>query len=185
MLSKHLPCLTYANVVSSACLFIVLGGTSYAVATGSIGSREIKDNSIRSKDIRNNDVRSKDVRNSSLLAKDFKAGQLPRGLQGAAGPRGPEGPPAFDDSVRETATSAMNSSDAKEAIAECPEGTVVLGGGYNMVNVVAPDINHITVTDSSDWGAFAGREGGGWVVRASESAPVANQWAIEASAICG
>jgi hypothetical protein len=30
--------LTYSNVVSTLCLFIVLGGTSYAVATGSIDS---------------------------------------------------------------------------------------------------------------------------------------------------
>jgi hypothetical protein len=46
--------LTYANVVSTACLFVVLGGTSYAVAAGSIGSGEIKNNSVLSKDIRNN-----------------------------------------------------------------------------------------------------------------------------------
>ncbi len=80
--------LTYANVVSSLALFIVLGGTSYAVATGSIGSREIKNNAVRSKDLRNNDVRSSDVKNGSLLGKDFKAGQLPAGPQGPQGPAG-------------------------------------------------------------------------------------------------
>src|SRR5215211_1687190 len=85
MLSRLGSRLSYANVVSTACLFIVLGGTSYAVATGSIDSREIKNNTVRSKDIRNNQVRSGDVRNQSLLATDFKAGQLP------AGPRGPKG----------------------------------------------------------------------------------------------
>jgi hypothetical protein len=74
MLSGLRPRLRYANVVSTACLFIVLGGTSYAVATGSIDSREIKNNTVRSRDIRNNDVASKDVRNWSLLAKDFAAG---------------------------------------------------------------------------------------------------------------
>jgi hypothetical protein len=96
MLAKVRSRLSYANVVSTACLFIVLGGTSYAVATGSIDSREIKNNTVRSKDIRNNDVRSKDVRNSSLLSKDFKPGQLPagpRGLQGPQGERGPQGLP--------------------------------------------------------------------------------------------
>jgi hypothetical protein len=35
MLHAVLARLTYANVVSTTCLFIVLGGTSYAVATGS------------------------------------------------------------------------------------------------------------------------------------------------------
>ncbi len=73
-------------------LFIVLGGTSYAAATGSIDSRQIKNNSIRSKDIRNNQVDSKDVRNRSLLSKDFKPGQLPAGPAGPRGDTGPSGP---------------------------------------------------------------------------------------------
>ena len=73
-------------------LFVALGGTSYAVATGSIDSREIKNNTIRSKDIRNNQVRSQDVRNGSLLNRDFKAGQLPAGTTGPQGPRGVQGP---------------------------------------------------------------------------------------------
>ncbi len=34
-------------------LFVVLGGTSYAVAAGSIDSRAIKNNTVRSTDIRN------------------------------------------------------------------------------------------------------------------------------------
>jgi hypothetical protein len=71
--------------VAYLALFVALGGTSYAVSTGSIGSRAIKNNSVRSEDIRNNGVRSRDVRNSSLLAKDFKPGQLPQGPQGARG----------------------------------------------------------------------------------------------------
>ena len=102
MLSSLRPHLTYANVISTLCLFIVLGGTSYAVATGSIDSRAIKNNAVRSKDIRNNDVRSTDVRDGALLAEDFKPGQLPvgpqgppgaQGLQGAQGPKGDKGDP--------------------------------------------------------------------------------------------
>ena len=74
-------------------LFVALGGTSYAVATNSIDSRELKNNSIR----------TQDVRNRSLLAKDFKRGQLKAGsqgargvtgAQGAIGPTGPAGTPA-------------------------------------------------------------------------------------------
>jgi len=91
VLSKLRSRLSYANVVASIALFIALGGTSYGLATGSIGSPEIKNNSVRSKDIRNNDVRSQDIRNQSLLAKDFKAGQLPAGPQGPQGERGPQG----------------------------------------------------------------------------------------------
>jgi hypothetical protein len=92
VLSKLRSRLTYANVVSTVCLFIVLGGTSYAVATGSIDSREIKNNAVGSKDIRDNDVRSRDVRNQSLRAQDFAAGQLPVGPAGPTGATGPPGP---------------------------------------------------------------------------------------------
>lgn len=70
-------------------LFIALGGTSYAVATNSIGSAQIKNSSVQSKDIRNGQVSSADVRDRSLLAGDFKAGQLP---VGSAGPQGIPGP---------------------------------------------------------------------------------------------
>jgi hypothetical protein len=72
-LRRHL---SYSNVVSTLCLFIVLGGTSYAVATGSIDSREVKNNTIRSRDVRNNDVRSRDVRNRTLVARDHLGNSL-------------------------------------------------------------------------------------------------------------
>ena len=45
-----------ALVVSFIALFVALGGVSYGVATGSIDSREIKNNSILSRDIHNNGI---------------------------------------------------------------------------------------------------------------------------------
>lgn len=47
-------------------LFIALGGTSYAVAINSIGTREVKNNSLRSTDVRNGALTSKDVKRGSL-----------------------------------------------------------------------------------------------------------------------
>lgn len=44
MLSKLRPRLTYANVVSTLCLFIVLGGSAYAAAT--IGTAQLKDGAV-------------------------------------------------------------------------------------------------------------------------------------------
>lgn len=76
----------YANVMATVAVFV-----AHAVATGSIDSRELKDNTVRSEDLRNHDVRSKDVRNRSLLTKDFKAGQLPAGQKGDTGATGPRG----------------------------------------------------------------------------------------------
>lgn len=71
--------LTYANVVSTLCLFIVLGGTSYAALV--ITGRNVKDSSLT----------GKDVRDGSLLKKDFASGQLPAGPAGPPGPKGDQG----------------------------------------------------------------------------------------------
>ena len=63
--------LTYSNVVSTLCLFIVLGGTSYGLASGSIDSREIKNSTVRTRDLRNNDVRSVDIRDRGITTRDL------------------------------------------------------------------------------------------------------------------
>jgi hypothetical protein len=107
------------QVLGLIALFVALGGTSYAVATGSIDSREIKDGTIRSKDIRNgqvrsgdlknNDVRSTDVRDRSLLSRDFKPGQLP---PGPPGPKGDRGGSAPSDSYRRSSTVPDNAIGA-------------------------------------------------------------------------
>src|SRR3954469_8206193 len=79
-MSRFISKLSYANVVSSICLFIVLGGSAYAAAT------------ITGKNIKDNTVTSADVKNKSLLASDFKPGQLPGATGAGAGQQGPQGP---------------------------------------------------------------------------------------------
>ena len=56
--------------VALIALFVSLGGVSYGLATGSIDSREIRNNTIRTQDIRNNQVRGRDIRNSTIQGKD-------------------------------------------------------------------------------------------------------------------
>src|SRR5262249_44963770 len=70
-LAKLRPHLTYANVVSTVCLFVLLGGT--AVAATLITSKQIKNGTIQTKDI------SRKARNA------LKGQQGPRGLQGPPG----------------------------------------------------------------------------------------------------
>jgi hypothetical protein len=57
-------------------LFLTLGGTSYAVATGSIDSREIRDGTVRSRDVRNNSLVGRDVRNGGIGSQDVRDGRL-------------------------------------------------------------------------------------------------------------
>jgi hypothetical protein len=58
--------LTYANVVSTICLFIVLGGTAYAGASALINGAKIKDHTIAGKKLKNNTVGGGQVNESSL-----------------------------------------------------------------------------------------------------------------------
>jgi hypothetical protein len=57
--------------VAMIALFVALGGTSYAVATGSIDSREIKNNTIRGKDVRNGTLGSKDLGDSAKPVRTY------------------------------------------------------------------------------------------------------------------
>jgi hypothetical protein len=65
-----------ALVISCVALFASLGGVSYAVATGSIDSREIRNNAIRSKDVRNNTLRTFDIRNNEVRGFDVRNSTL-------------------------------------------------------------------------------------------------------------
>jgi hypothetical protein len=71
VLSKLRSRVTYANVVASVALFIALGGTSYGLATGSIGGREIKNNSVTGRDVHNNSLTGADIRNDRLTGADI------------------------------------------------------------------------------------------------------------------
>ncbi len=64
------------TVLGLIAIFISLGGVSYGVATGSIDSRELKNNSIRGKDIRNSTVTGKDIRTGSVAGTDIKNNSL-------------------------------------------------------------------------------------------------------------
>jgi hypothetical protein len=77
--------LTYANVVSSLCLFLVLGGSAYAVS-------RLPRNSVGPAQIKSGAVHSSEVKDRSLRAKDFATGQLPAGAKGDRGDAGPAGP---------------------------------------------------------------------------------------------
>jgi hypothetical protein len=61
-----------ALVIACVALFVSLGGVSYGVATGSIDSREIKNNSVTGADVRNNTLRTFDIRNNEVRGFDIR-----------------------------------------------------------------------------------------------------------------
>jgi hypothetical protein len=85
--------LTYANVVSSIALFLVLGGGAAFAASqlgkNSVGSKQLKKNAVTSAKIKKNAVTGAKVKPGSLQATDFAAGQLPAGPKGDKGAPGP------------------------------------------------------------------------------------------------
>lgn len=87
--------LTYANVVSSLCLFILLGGSAYAAAAlkrNSVTSSHIRNGQVKAADLAANAVTGPKVKDGSLTPADFTAlPQGPQGAQGAPGERGEKG----------------------------------------------------------------------------------------------
>jgi hypothetical protein len=81
MLARFRPRLSYANVVATMALFLVLGGGAYAAVT-------LPKNSVGPKQIKKNAVSSKKVKNGSLKAADFGSGQIPKGPKGPKGATG-------------------------------------------------------------------------------------------------
>jgi hypothetical protein len=84
MLSKLRPHLSYANVVSTVCLFVLLGGT--AVAAIKITGKNVQNGSLTGKDIKKHSVKLNRLR-----------GSLPAGPQGPKGDAGPSSGPAGGD----------------------------------------------------------------------------------------
>lgn len=84
--------LTYANVMSSIAVFLVLGGAT-AIAAGlaknSVGSKQLKKNAVTTAKIKKGAVTGAKVKPGSLKASNFAAGQLPAGPKGDRGEAGP------------------------------------------------------------------------------------------------
>jgi hypothetical protein len=75
-LRRHL---TYANVVSTICLFLLLGGVAYAgthLSKGSVGTNALKAEAVTKPKLHPNSVNSKKVVDNSLTGEDINAATL-------------------------------------------------------------------------------------------------------------
>ncbi len=168
--------LTYANVVSTLCLFLLLGGGAYAAT-------HLSKNSVGTRQLKNNAVNSAKVKNHSLRAADFTAGQIPAGPRGSTGA---QGVPGISGLQRVFASSAIDSSSPKSANATCPAGKRVIGsGGQHVGGVTGTDPNGLTdvVIDQiapSDENTVPGNV----LVSAFEEEPTNASWSVNAFALC-
>ena len=69
-MKRFLPRLTYANVVSTLCLFLLLGGGSALAATqlakNSVGTKQIKKNAVATAKIKNGAITTKKIKNGAV-----------------------------------------------------------------------------------------------------------------------
>ena len=65
-----------AMVVAVIALFISMGGVSYGLATGSIDSREIKNNSVRGKDVKTRSLTGRDLGSDQIGGTAVKESSL-------------------------------------------------------------------------------------------------------------
>jgi len=79
--------LTYANVISTLCLFLLLGGGAYAAS-------QLPKNSVGAKQIKNNAVTGKKIKTGSISADKLTSSAVAtlKGMKGDAGPAGAQGP---------------------------------------------------------------------------------------------
>lgn len=71
--------LTYANVMSSIAVFLVLGGAAFAASQlpkNSVGSKQLKKNAVTTKKIKNNAVTSSKLKNGSVTNEKLAEGAV-------------------------------------------------------------------------------------------------------------
>ncbi len=189
-----------AMVVALIALFLSLGGVSYAVAEGSIGSREIKNNAVQSSDVRDGSAQGRDITNGSVQSRDIRDGALrgidvnDRSLGGSDLASNTLGDREIDETkldiqtlggldagryVRgvqrvQTQTAADAATTKAAPLARCPRGKRLLGGG---ARVVAGSPAPVALTTSAP-------NGRAWEATAYATAPTGN-WQLVAYAVCG
>lgn len=131
--------LSYANVVSTLCLFLLLGGVAYAAVQlpkNSVGAKQLKRNAVTGPKIKDGAISAAKLQKSTL-------GELrgPAGPQGVPGPVGQAGPPG-------------PSGPAGGAL---PSG-VTLRGSLRLANGTGSTVNNLFATTAISFGGYILRE---------------------------
>ena len=165
-----------ALIISIISLFVALGGVGYAAATGSIDSREIKNNSVRSKDVRNGTLVAKDIKKSTRDA--FSAvpgGAVTGGKLGNVVTRTADSAPTTDaDGAQNGPFGPVNTATAT---ANCAAGERLLGGGAKWLLGNDGNNENLYLNESYP-------QGNGWVAEGIVDFGAQGQARIQAIALC-
>jgi hypothetical protein len=94
MLSAVRRRLTFSNVVSLISLFVVLGGTAFALSKNSVGTKQLKTNAVHTADIANGAVTTKKIKNDAVTG--AKVNESTLGTVPTAETARPSGPASGD-----------------------------------------------------------------------------------------
>jgi hypothetical protein len=117
-LRKHL---TYANVVSTLCLFLAFGGVAYAgtkLAKSSVGTEQLKGEAVTKGKLGPNSVNSKKVVDGSLTGSDINAstlGKVPNATNAEHATSASSADTAKSATTAGSATTATNADHATSA----------------------------------------------------------------------
>jgi hypothetical protein len=172
-MSRLRPRITYANVISTVCLFLLIGGgTAFAASQlgkESVGSRQLKKEAVTPAKL---SAKAK----AAMVGPAGPAG--PKGATGAAGPAGPAGPAGAAASVSTELVNSVTATDAttvKETAVACPSGTVLSGGYVLNPGSSAGVVLRATRNYAPDTGT--------WLVRGVNSG-AAETWQLTVVAVC-
>ncbi|MEP6977597.1 MAG: hypothetical protein ABI948_06045 [Thermoleophilia bacterium] len=159
-----------ALVVATVALVASLSGTAGAAITKLITGKQIKDGSIGLVDL-------SATAKTSLRGQQGQPGQP--GPQGAAGAPGPAGPAGGFDPAKvvyvEGSGATATVGNRRTSVATCPQGTRVLGGGYNVSSFTGSYL----VTESR------ARDSAGWYVTMYAELFSSSSVSFDAIAVCG
>jgi hypothetical protein len=149
--------MTYANVISTLCLFILLGGSAYAATQlpkNSVGARQIKNGAIAGPKIKRGSIEA--IKLTALAQSTLRGAKGLRGPKGATGAKGTTG--AKGD--RGAAGAAGSSGAYATVVSEEPPVFQGTHPGFDAVERAAPGVYCLTPSAgtsiahpiaSSDW----------------------------------
>jgi hypothetical protein len=128
--------LTYANVMSSLAVFLVVAGGSALAATqlgkNTVGTKQLKKEAVTLAKI-------KKAAKNSLKGATGPAGPAglqgkpgDRGLQGERGLQGPQGVPGVSELERVTGTTGSSTTSPKSLTVSCAPGKKILSSGFDI-----------------------------------------------------
>lgn len=150
------------------------GVTGQKIAPATIGSSQLANGSVRSGQLGGQVVTEAKIKNGAVSESKLGSGAVSSGKVA----------PTFLAQLVRNVTyvnklSNEDSEDAKTVTAECPSGKEVIGGGAR----VNGELNEVALTGSNPFSASNGARTG-WSAYARESTATAQNWSLEAFAIC-